>query len=93
MSENLQQLRNRVSQIDRDILNLLNQRQRLVQEIGKTKQQQHLPMRDLKREEQVLQKLYEFSEQQNALLTKEDIYQIYQSVMQAALKLQTKNNP
>ena len=93
MSENLQQLRNRVSQIDRDILNLLNQRQRLVQEIGKTKQQQHLPMRDLKREEDVLQKLYEFSEQQNALLTKEDIYQIYQSVMQAALKLQTKNNP
>ena len=91
MSENLQELRRQVSQIDRDILNLLNQRQKLVQEIGKIKKQQQLPIRDLKREEQVLQKLYEFSELQNILLTREDIYQIYQSVMQVALKLQKKN--
>lgn len=91
MSETLQELRQQVSQIDQDILNLLNQRQKLVREIGKTKQQQQLPIRDLKREEQVLLKLNQLATQQNLLLTTEDINHIYQAIMQAALNLQ-KNN-
>lgn len=45
--------RERIDAVDQRILNLLNERTRIVEEIGRIKQQLHLPIYEPKREDEV----------------------------------------
>lgn len=49
----LRQCRDRIDEVDREILRLLNERTRVVEEIGRVKQELTLPIYEPKREDQV----------------------------------------
>jgi len=51
--EALQEFRSRIDTVDRSILLLLNERARIVEEIGRIKQSAHMPIYEPKREDQV----------------------------------------
>lgn len=49
----LEEFRSRIDAVDRSILLLLNERTRVVEEIGRVKQKAHLPIYEPRREDQV----------------------------------------
>jgi len=51
--EALQEFRSRIDAVDRSILLLLNERTRIVEEIGRVKQKAQMPIYEPKREDQV----------------------------------------
>jgi chorismate mutase len=51
--------RERINLLDRRLLQLLNERTRLVEEIGRVKRECHMPIYEPKREEEVLQNVAE----------------------------------
>lgn len=51
----LADLRRRIDELDRQLVKLLNERSRCALEIGKLKQEQHLPLYQPDREKEVLQ--------------------------------------
>ena len=53
----LQDLRRRIDELDRQLVKLLNERSRCALEIGKLKQEQHLPLYQPDREKEVLEML------------------------------------
>ncbi len=55
--ERIQALRARVNEVDGELVRLLNERARLVQELGAFKIEQGLPLFDPRREEQILRKV------------------------------------
>ncbi|WP_297123960.1 chorismate mutase [Thermococcus sp.] len=60
--ERLHELRKRVDEIDEQIIKLLEERLRIAREIGEIKRGLNLPIRDEKREEEVLRKAGKFRE-------------------------------
>ena len=52
---NLAELRRRIDELDRQLVKLLNERSACALEIGKLKQEQHLPLYQPDREKEVLQ--------------------------------------
>ena len=52
-SEALADCRKRIDVLDREILDLLNQRTRIVEEIGRIKEEMHMPIYEPKREDDV----------------------------------------
>ncbi|MDG6897270.1 hypothetical protein A6A19_04475 [Actinobacillus delphinicola] len=92
MTAELQKLRKQINQIDDELLTLLHQRQIIVHEIGKQKQQEHLPLRDLNREQQVLSNLKMKAKTRQLHLSDDDIDAIFHIIMQRALDLQVQES-
>lgn len=86
--QNLSQLREELSQIDNQLLDLLNQRWQRLNAIQQQKQQKNLPLRDEKREKEVLNKLQNQAEKNHYLLSNEDICLIFSCIMTRALDYQ-----
>jgi chorismate mutase/prephenate dehydratase len=57
--EELARCRETIDRIDVQLLSLLNERTKVVEEIGRVKQQAHLPVYEPKREDQVLANVLE----------------------------------
>lgn len=57
--ETVKTLRERVNEVDHDLVRLLNERAQLVQEMGAYKQEAGIPLFDPKREEEILSKVAE----------------------------------
>lgn len=60
--ERLHELRKEIDEIDEQIIELLEERVRVAKEIGEIKRELNLPIRDEKREEEVLKKAGKFRE-------------------------------
>jgi chorismate mutase len=56
------ELRNRVNEVDRELIRILNERARIVQELGKIKTEAGKPLFDPKREEEILRRVAEENE-------------------------------
>jgi chorismate mutase len=62
MQEKIQELRERVDEVDRELIRALNERARVVQEIATLKAEAGIPIFDPKREEEILQRAVEYNE-------------------------------
>jgi chorismate mutase len=58
----IEDLRNRVDEVDRELIRILNERARIVQEIVAIKAEAGKPLFDPRREEEILQKVAEQNE-------------------------------
>ncbi len=61
MQEKVRELRERVDEVDRELIRALNERARIVQEIMALKAEAGSPVYDPKREEEILQKVVEMN--------------------------------
>ena len=61
LQEKVSELRERVDEVDRELIRALNERARIVQEIMALKAQAGAPVYDPKREEEILQKVVELN--------------------------------
>lgn len=59
VQETVKTLRERVDEVDRDLVRLLNERAQIVQEIGASKQEAGIALFDPRREEEILSKVAE----------------------------------
>jgi chorismate mutase len=62
MQEKVQELRDRVDEVDKDLVRALNERALIVQEIMAMKAEAGSPVYDPKREEEILQRTMEYNE-------------------------------
>ncbi|HZY65743.1 MAG TPA: chorismate mutase [Rubrobacteraceae bacterium] len=62
MQEKVQELRERVNEVDKDLVRALNERARIVQEIVAMKAEAGSPIYDPKREEEILQRVMEYND-------------------------------
>jgi chorismate mutase len=60
--ERLYELRGRIDEIDKQIIELLEERIRVAKEIGKIKKELNLPIKDEEREREVLKRAERFGE-------------------------------
>ncbi|MDQ4042717.1 MAG: chorismate mutase [Actinomycetota bacterium] len=58
----IEELRSRVDEVDRELIRILNERARIVQEMVEIKAQAGKPLFDPKREEEILRKVAEVNE-------------------------------
>ncbi|MFH1030187.1 MAG: chorismate mutase [bacterium] len=54
--ENLEELRNKIDEVDKEIFLLLKKRFEIVKKVGEYKKANNLPIRDLKREEDIIKR-------------------------------------
>ncbi len=81
MNEDLESLRTKLDELDKDIVGMLNFRMFMAEEISKVKHKEGLPLEDVKREGQVLEKVKEVCP--NPIL-REVIQPIFQILMDCA---------
>lgn len=62
MDNRIEELRNRVDEVDRELIRILNERARVVQEIVAIKAEAGKPLFDPRREEQILRRVVEENE-------------------------------
>ncbi len=79
------QLRERIDAVDREIVRLLNERCRLVCEVGEWKREKRLPIYVPERERELLDKLAAVN---TGPLEPESLVAIYREIMSAAIKLE-----
>ena len=65
MALDLSEIRQQITQIDRSLLKLLSERHRLAQDVVRSKEVTQKALRDLEREQQLLQELVQIAESQN----------------------------
>jgi len=77
--------RERIDAVDRRLLDLLNERTRTVEEIGRIKQQAHLPVYEPRREDQVFQNI---AEHNAGPLTTEAARRVFERIIDEMRKIQ-----
>ena len=89
MNSNIKSWRNKIDKIDSKIISLLRQRLGVAKKIGKYKKKNGLPIKDLKRERELLQKVAEKAKKRGLEDIKE-IKLIFNSIMSYSRKTQKK---
>lgn len=87
MEKDLKPLRDQIDAIDAQLLDLLNQRAKLAQDVGKVKDEKNLPVFRPEREAQVLRGL---AERNKGPMATEDLQTIYREVMSACRALEKR---
>ncbi|MDO5053724.1 MAG: prephenate dehydratase [Pasteurella oralis] len=88
MSFDLSEIRQQITQIDRNLLKLLSERHRLAFDVARSKEVSQKPLRDLEREQQLLQELIQFAQTQNYQLEAQYITQIFQRIIEDSVATQ-----
>lgn len=86
----LDPIRNRIDQIDSQLLQLLSARAECVHEVGEIKRQSGQEFYAPEREEALLKKIVAQAQQSNSRLPERSLRAIYREIMSAALALETK---
>ncbi len=76
--EALQEYRARIDAVDRSILLLLNERGRIVEEIGRVKQKAHMPIYEPRREDQVFENV---TKNNAGPLSPEAVHRIFERII------------
>ncbi len=84
----LEEVRTKIDRIDRQLLQLLNERAELVHTVGEIKRKDDLDIYVPGREDQLLRKLATLNKEQNGRLTERAIRAIFREIMSAALALE-----
>ncbi|MDP8098830.1 chorismate mutase [Pasteurella atlantica] len=88
MSLDLSEIRQQITQIDRNLLKLLSERHQLAYDVVRSKELTQTPLRDLEREREVLKELILFAENENYALDPLYITQIFQKIMEDSVLTQ-----
>jgi len=83
MNEQILEYREKINQIDEELLTLLEKRMNLSIKIGKIKRESKIPIENKQREKEILDKLKEKSD-----LNKELIEGVYQQIFKESKKIQ-----
>ncbi len=84
--ETMQALRKQIDEIDNSIIDLLAKRFAKVQEIGFVKKEQHIPVKDVKREEEKINMLVIKGQEKG--ISKEFIIQIWKNIFSESYRLE-----
>ena len=84
----LTEIRQQITQIDRSLLKLLSERHRLAFDVVRSKEVTQKPLRDVEREQQLLQELIRFAENENYQLEPQYITQIFQKIIEDSVLTQ-----
>ncbi len=87
MTKNLEELRNKIDKIDDQLLNLIQERFEIVDEVRKYKEENNLPIKDKNREKQILSRL---AENYNGILSKEEITDIFKKIIGVSTHVQER---
>jgi chorismate mutase/prephenate dehydratase len=82
----LEDLRRKIDEVDGQIAELLVQRLKIAEEIGKGKKEQNKLIEDIEREERVLEHVKDIAHQQN--ISQDDIENIYKQIITASKRVQ-----
>ena len=82
MSLDLSEIRQQITQIDRNLLKLLSERHRLAFDVVRSKEITQKPLRDVVREKELLQELVNFAQAENYQLDPQYITQIFQRIIE-----------
>ncbi|MGF7452827.1 chorismate mutase [Pasteurella bettyae] len=88
MALDLTEIRQQITQIDRSLLKLLSERHRLAFDVVRSKEIIQKPLRDKVREQQLLQELINYAENQNYQLEPQYITQIFQRIIEDSVLTQ-----
>lgn len=88
MSIDLTEIRQRITQVDRQLLKLLSERHRLAYDVVRSKEITQKPLRDVEREKLLLQELVKFAEAENYPLDADYITQIFQRIIEDSVRTQ-----
>lgn len=84
----LSEIRQRITQIDRNLLKLLSERHRLAFDVVRSKEITQKPLRDVVREKALLQELVNFAESENYQLDADYITEIFQRIIEDSVRTQ-----
>lgn len=88
MSQDLSQIRQQISHIDRQLLKLLSERHKLAFDVAISKEKTQKPLRDLEREKQLLLDLISFAQMENYQLDPQYITHIFQRIIEDSVLTQ-----
>ncbi|TCP97620.1 chorismate mutase [Cricetibacter osteomyelitidis] len=88
MALDLSEIRQQITQIDRSLLKLLSERHRLAFDVVRSKEITQKPLRDTEREQQLLQELVQFAENENYQLESQYITNIFQKIIEDSVLTQ-----
>ncbi|HBO38087.1 MAG TPA: chorismate mutase [Pasteurellaceae bacterium] len=88
MAPDLTEIRRQITQIDRNLLKLLSERHRLAFDVVRNKEITQKPLRDVEREQQLLQELITFAENENYQLEPQYITQVFQKIIEDSVLTQ-----
>ena len=88
MSLDLSEIRQQITQIDRNLLKLLSERHRLAFDVVRSKEITQKPLRDVVREKELLQELVNFAQAENYQLDPQYITQIFQRIIEDSVLTQ-----
>ena len=88
-NENLNQLRNRIDEINLQLLQLLNERTELVEAVGREKDKQGLKKYDPIREQQIIEQL---KEKNQGPMSDEMMVHIFKEIFKVSVKLQEEKS-
>ena len=84
----IEEIRKKIDEVDNRLLELFNQRMKLVQKIGAIKHRDKTPIYRPEREKEILERLYKLNEQQKGLLSKEAIDALFLELFSVARNLE-----
>lgn len=88
MALELSEIRRQITQIDRSLLKLLSERHRLAFDVVRSKEATQKALRDVEREQQLLQELVQFAENENYQLEPQYITQVFQKIIEDSVLTQ-----
>lgn len=88
MSKDLNEIRQQITQIDRNLLKLLSERHRLAFDVVRSKEITLKPLRDVEREQLLLKELIRYAEAENYQLEPHYITQIFQKIIEDSVLTQ-----
>lgn len=88
MSKDLVEIRQQITQLDRNLLKLLSERHRLAYDVVRSKEISQKPLRDKEREQLLLAELVRYSESENYPLSPQYITQIFQKIIEDSVLTQ-----
>lgn len=91
--EQLEASRKEINAIDQELVQLIKERLRIAEEIGRIKQQMGKPIKDVKRGQEVIASCTKQAESLGIPFAAEIIPPIWEKLMEAAVKVEEENKP
>ena len=85
MDKRIKKLRERIDEIDEEIIQLLKKRMGISNEVGKLKEELHIPVEDKKREKEIIDRL---TKKAGKNLSEEQLIRIFTSVFKSSKQVQ-----
>ena len=85
MDKRIKKLRERIDEVDEEIIQLLKKRMGISKEVGKLKEELHIPVEDKKREKEIIDRL---TKKAGKNLSEEQLIRIFTTVFKSSKQVQ-----